>query len=98
MAEIVKQSGISMQTISAKMNRSRSFISMTIRKGGVPQSDTLAEVANICGYDLILRKRDDGTEIIIDPPVREKTQEQREYDELLERQKAEREAFKKRKK
>lgn len=68
LAEVVRLSGLSMQTISAKMNRSRSFVSMTIRNGGMPKVDTLASVAGICGYDLLLRKRDDGTEIVIDPP------------------------------
>lgn len=67
---LVKGSGQSMSSISTKMGRSRNFIVVTIQKNSTPYLDTVSEVADVCGYDLLLRRRDDGTEIIIDPPKR----------------------------
>ena len=68
---VVKGSGKSMQSISLEMNRVRTYLANTIKKQAVPRADILAEIADTCGYDLILRNRSSGDEIIIDPPRRE---------------------------
>ena len=39
----------------------------TVYGGGSPNSDVLARIANACGYDLVLVKRDGTETIVIDP-------------------------------
>ena len=68
---IVSSSGKSMQSISLAIGRTRTYINSTIQNRSISHVDTVAAVADVCGYDLLLRKRDDGTEIIIDPPQKE---------------------------
>ena len=67
---IVRGSGRSMQSMSLQLGRSRNYITQTIQNLSVSKVDTVAEIADVCGYDLLLRKRDDGSEIVIDPPRR----------------------------
>lgn len=62
--------GISSIQASRRMNRSDGYLSRTISGGLTPGAGKLAEIGDALGYDLLLRKRDDGTEIIIDPPKR----------------------------
>lgn len=68
---IVKGSGRSMQSISTSMGRSRTYIANVVNRGTTLQVDTLAEIADECGYDLKLDKRNGSETIVIDPPQRE---------------------------
>lgn len=64
---VVSHSGKPKEVISTEMGRTKGFISATTSRGTVPKVDTFAIVADVCGYDLMLKRRDDGRTIIIDP-------------------------------
>jgi len=70
---LVSSSGMSRAAISRKMGKNDNYISVRLQTGrrNLPRIDTMSTVADACGYDLLLRNREDGTEIIIDPPKRE---------------------------
>jgi hypothetical protein len=53
---------------SFKIGKKRNYISGTISRGSTPQADTYAMIMDAIGYDLLLRNRETGEEIIIDPP------------------------------
>lgn len=61
-------SPISMRVASARMGRSKTFLATTRQRGTAPRIDTMAAIADVYGYDLLLRNRADGDEVIIDPP------------------------------
>lgn len=71
LSALVKNSGKSMRTISMAIGRSPNFLASTTQKRSTPHCETVANVADVCGYDLLLRKRSDGSEIIIDPPSKD---------------------------
>ena len=68
----VAHSGLTRSKVSVQAGRSRQFIATIMGQGHTPSSDTLADFADICGYDLALIKRDGSETIIIDPPKRKK--------------------------
>ena len=55
---------------AAALGRSREYVrqAATTRRG--PALTTAADVADVCGYDLIIRDRRTGFEAIITPPRR----------------------------
>lgn len=55
---------------SRKMGRSRAFLSTYTTRGNEPRVGLFAEILDAIGYDLIVRKRDDGSEIRIEPSQR----------------------------
>jgi hypothetical protein len=63
---ISKSSHKSMRQISSEMGHRAEYLSVIISKSKIPRIDTFAKVANMCEWDIIARKRDDGTEIFID--------------------------------
>lgn len=66
---IVDRSGLSKRALSIAIGRSPSFVASTIFKDSILKLDTLTLIADACGYDVKLEKRD-GTEVIeVDPPV-----------------------------
>ena len=67
-AATVAHSGLSMRAVSLKLKRSENYVSQTIRNGNTPLTDTVAEIAAACGYKIVLRPRDGGRKIVIDPP------------------------------
>lgn len=61
-----------MRTISQEIGRSDNFLSATLQRPNVtPRLLTMAEIANACNYDFKLINRNDGTEIIINPPSKD---------------------------
>lgn len=50
--------------VSLAMGKHRNFIATSIYKDSTPRIDTLAQIASLTGYELILRGH--GEEIIID--------------------------------
>lgn len=52
--------------LSLAMGRNRNFLSTTFAKGSIPRVDTLAKMAEIMGYTIILENN--GDRIEIDPP------------------------------
>lgn len=67
---IVARSGKSMQSISTHMGRSRTYVANVINRNKDYHVSTLSEIADVCGYDLMLCKRDGTDSITIDPPER----------------------------
>ena len=61
---------ISMRAASKLMGRAETFLSVIKSEGRIPQTSTMAEIADVYGYELVLRRRADGEEFIIDPPKR----------------------------
>lgn len=69
MVRIVDTSGMSRRQLSVSMGRYPQYLNQKVNDKQTPKADTLAEVARVCGYELLLRGHD--TEIIIDPPDKE---------------------------
>ena len=61
--EIISESGLGIR----QLNRAGGNVERIIYHDGTPRTDTLARIADACGYDLLLRRRDDLYEILIDP-------------------------------
>lgn len=53
---------------SENMGRNKRYISVLMARNIVPRLDTMASIMDAIDYDLLVRSRQDGTEIIIDPP------------------------------
>lgn len=68
---IVRSSGMSMRSISVAIGKTPNYLASTTKNDSSPLADTMAEIADVCGYDLKLEKRDGTETIIIDPPQRE---------------------------
>lgn len=68
---ITKDSGSSDMSLSAAMGRNTNFLGVIRSRGTIPKTDTFAMIADTCGYDLLVRKRETHEEIVIDPPIRE---------------------------
>ena len=65
--EVARTSPISMRQISLNMGHRAEYISVIIAKSKIPRIDTFAKVADASGWDIVARKRDNGSEIYIDP-------------------------------
>lgn len=68
---IVAHSGKPKEVLSREMGRGSNYLGVTTTRGSIPKTDTFAEIADVCGYDLKLEKRDGTETIIIDPPHKE---------------------------
>lgn len=64
---VVNHSGKSQRAISVELGKVPTYISATFTQGSIPTVETLANVANVCGYDLLLVNRETGETISIDP-------------------------------
>ena len=60
--EVIRDSGMGPR----ELYRQTGNLSGFLYHGSTPRSDVLARIADACGYDLILRRRDDDYEIVID--------------------------------
>ena len=60
--------GMSVRGLGKRMGRNP-YYAKTILYGrkSTPSVSIFAEIADVCGYDLLVRKRDDGSEIVVDP-------------------------------
>lgn len=67
---IADDSGIPRVKLSQKLGRSDFFISNYISSGRLPRVELLAEICDATDYDLLVRNRTTGREIIIDPPTK----------------------------
>lgn len=47
--------GKSQRTVSKEIGRNPTFLGTTLSKGSVPRVDTMAKVAEACGFELVLR-------------------------------------------
>lgn len=63
---MMAQSKMSTRRLSVALNREKSYVSSTLYKGRIPSVRLFARMADICGYDTLVRRREDGTEILLD--------------------------------
>lgn len=62
--------GMSKRSVSLAMGRHETFVTTITNKSKGGRVSTLAAVADVCGYDLVLRNDELGDEIRIVPPKR----------------------------
>ena len=67
---IVSHSGKPKESLSRELGRNKKFIGSIMSRGTIPGTVLFAEIADICGYDLTLVKRDGTETVTIDPPER----------------------------
>lgn len=70
LARAIATSGLSKYAVSKRLGKTQAYIGAMFSRGSVPKTDTYATIADVCGYDLLLRKRDDSSEILVDPSSR----------------------------
>lgn len=63
---MLETSGETKAGVSGALGKHRNYLSSTIYQKAVPKTDTMAEIANAMGYELVLRGH--GEEIVIDAP------------------------------
>lgn len=68
---LFNDSGMSMTNLSRAIGKSDKFISRYLSGGTTPGLSVTSQIADVCGYDLKLEKRDGTETIIIDPPHKE---------------------------
>lgn len=61
--------GVSLASIGRVMGRPDNYVSNNISRGSIPRCDTMARMADVCGYKLALVPPDELTEgaLVIDP-------------------------------
>lgn len=60
---MIDGTGVSHTELSRRMDRADRFIAVTLSRSSVPRADTLARIARVCGWRLVL-EREDGSERI----------------------------------
>lgn len=63
---MLERSNMSPYRAAVSMGRSPTYVSSMLRRGSVPSSDILAEIAEACGYRLELVRLDGSESIHID--------------------------------
>lgn len=61
---LVADSGKTARSVSYEMGRTANFVTNTIQRSSAPRLDTFAHLAEVCGYELVLRGHD--KEIVIE--------------------------------
>lgn len=64
---MISDSEKSESELSRTISRDRTYLRSIIKRKTIPKANTYAKIADICGYDLLVRRRIDGYEIPIDP-------------------------------
>lgn len=64
--QMLATSGLSARAASSMMGMNNRYVGGILFKDTVPKVDTLAAIADVCGYDLILMPRDGACFIVID--------------------------------
>ena len=65
--EMLKDSGLSARQAAIAIGKEPGYLSHIIYKGSKPNTVTLAKVADVCGFDLLVRNRANEMEMLIDP-------------------------------
>ena len=71
MRAMIETSGKSGRQVAREIGRSESFVSSTLAQGVCPRADTLARVAEACGYKIVIVPKDvalnllDGSDRIV---------------------------------
>lgn len=63
---LLARSGLTSYKVSRGLGRHSSYVSTMLRRGSTPSADLLAQMADVCGYDLRLISRDGLDSITID--------------------------------
>ena len=61
------ETGLPQREISRRAGYYPTYVHDLIRRDITPKADALARIADACGYDLLVRRRIDEYEMIIDP-------------------------------
>lgn len=64
---MMKNSGRRESELSRMLSNDRTYLRSIMKRRSIPKADTYARIADVCGFDLLVRKRDDGSECIIEP-------------------------------
>lgn len=67
--EIVKRSSQSMRGVSRMLGKGQSWCKVVSLPGRSPALSTVVDIADVCGYDLVVRCRETGEELLIDPSM-----------------------------
>jgi hypothetical protein len=65
--QMIRDSGKTNATLSRELSDNRYYINSIIKNHTTPRADKLAQLADSCGYDLLVRRRNDERETMIDP-------------------------------
>ena len=67
--ELIAHSGMSYRFMSAQLGKSPNWAGVTAQAGRVPKLDTVADVADVAGVDVVLIDRASGDRVgVVDPP------------------------------
>ena len=64
----ISRSGMRKTEISTALGLRKNYISVAIAKRTIQRTDTFAKIVDVCGWDLLVRNRTTGEEMLIDPP------------------------------
>lgn len=64
---VIKKKGLTIEGASLETGRAKSYFSALFSRGSIPKADTLADLLDRLGWDLLIRDRTDDFEITIDP-------------------------------
>ena len=65
---VIEESGRTKYSVSRDLGRGRNYVYKMFDRGSNPAYETILSIANLCGYDLALIKRDGSRTILLDPP------------------------------
>lgn len=63
---MIERAGVTPYRVAVDMGRAPTYVSSMLRRGSTPSADLLAQIADVCGYDLRLISRDGLDSITID--------------------------------
>lgn len=67
---MIAESGKNAVAVSTEMGRSRNYIGSSANRNQNMGTETLAEICDACGYDLVIRNTSSGAEFVVDVPER----------------------------
>ncbi len=65
---VVARAALSKHELARTIGRSDNYFYNLLNRSSNVRIDVAAEIGDVCGFDLLFRKRDDGSEVVIDPP------------------------------
>lgn len=66
--DMIDASGITRYAVAKRLGKGQSYIYNIMGKGSYPSFVTIANIADVCEHDVILRSRKTGEEITLDVP------------------------------
>lgn len=68
-ASLIGLSGMSANAVSAALGRSREWARQAARPDRTPRLDTVADIADACGCDIVIVRRETGERVgVVEPP------------------------------